>query len=441
MTTTEIILSNVRKLYDGSARDASAVHEGCDVHLRDGKIRQTRPHDAAARTTDDVTVIDASAWYVTPGLIDCHGHVTIFGLSREDLETSESGAGLVYVEKILWRTLVDGGVTTLRDVGGATHMMKRLVDEGVMIGPRMKIAICMLSTTGGHADFLGPDRCHGELQRFWGPAPGRPSSVVDGPWECRKRVREIVACGADLIKLCTSPGVASPSDHLENQDFSPEEIQAICTEAEARGVRVAAHAHSRSGIRLAIENGVHDIQHISWMDEELVERAHAKGCSVTPTSWTMEVLQTTPGLTGFVRDKARRAYEVHARAVQYARSGDLKIFMGTDGVWPGMHGRNWMELVALIREGLSPLEAWYASTGAPAPAIGQDDTGTITEGQRADLLICTEDVIDDPARFEHGALLEVVKDGIGYRGNVAGIPQGGTRRSVAAALDGQNPTS
>lgn len=431
---SEIILSNVRKLYDGSSADASSVKKAHDVHVKDGKIKAVRPHDPAAASTDGIKVVDASSWYVTPGLIDCHGHVTVFGLSKEDLAVSESHYGYVYVEKILWRSLVEGGVTTLRDVGGATHRMKQLVEDGVFIGPRLKVAICMLSTTGGHADFHGPDRCHGALQNFWGPAEGRPPSVVDGPWECRKRVREILACGADLIKLCTSPGVASPGDHLEHQDFSPAEIEAICSEAASRGARVAAHAHSASGIELAIDNGVHDIQHISWMDDRLAEKAHAAGCTVTPTSWTMSVLQTTPGLSDFVRDKAKRAYEVHAQAVQYARDGGLKILMGTDGVWPGMHGRNWMELVHLMREGLSNLQAWHGSTGAPAPEIGQDDTGVLEPGKRADLLICTEDVIEDPGRFE-GNLLEVVKDGVAYRGAVDAFPQRSYRDSVADALD------
>ena len=50
----------------------------------------------------------------------------------------------------------------------------------------------------------------GELSRLWPPGPGRPSSIVDGPWACRKRVREIAACGGDLVKICASPGVVSP---------------------------------------------------------------------------------------------------------------------------------------------------------------------------------------------------------------------------------------
>ena len=214
---------------------------------------------------------------MTPGLVDAHSHITVLGLSHADMEKTNGIEALVWAERVLAVTLVDGGVTTLRDVGGATHRMKRLVDDGTWIGPRMKIAICMLSTTGGHADFRGPDRCHAEISRLWPEMPGRPSSLVDGPWECRKRVREIAACGADWIKLCTSPGVASPGDALEHRDFTAEEIAAICDEAAARGLKVAAHAHSASGIALAIENGVADIQHISFLDERLAAKAHAKG--------------------------------------------------------------------------------------------------------------------------------------------------------------------
>ena len=78
-----------------------------------------------------------------------------------------------------------------------------------------------------------------------------PLASSTGPWNARSRVREIAACGADLIKLCTSPGVASPGDQLDHRDLHPQEIEAICEEATARGLKVAAHAHSAPGIRLA----------------------------------------------------------------------------------------------------------------------------------------------------------------------------------------------
>ena len=60
-----------------------------------------------------------------------------------------SQSGLLYVEKILYTTLVNGGVTTARDIGGATDFIKRMINDNMMISPRLKIAIAMLSTTGG----------------------------------------------------------------------------------------------------------------------------------------------------------------------------------------------------------------------------------------------------------------------------------------------------
>ena len=429
-----LILRNIETLYDGSAAAAEAVHRGVDLFVDKGRIHELRPHDAELSIGPDHDVVDAAGLTVTPGLIDCHGHITALGLTREAMDTMLGHTALVYVEKILHATLVDGGVTTMRDIGGATDMMKRLVDDGVMLGPRLMIAICMLSTTGGHADFRGPDRCHATISRLWPAGPGRPSSIVDGPWECRKRVREIAACGADLIKLCTSPGVASPGDALEHRDFTAEEIAAICDEAKGRGLRVAAHAHSASGIELAIENGVHDIQHISYMDDRLAEMAYEHGCTVTPTSWVIQALPMAEGLTPFVMDKVRKVAEVHQNAVEQAAKHGLKILAGTDPVLPGMHGRNFMEMVALMRDGLSALHAWHTMTGLAASEIGRDDTGEIAPGRRADLLICDQDVVEDPARLDRGALCEVVKDGVGHRG-FTGVPQRTFAGTVRDVLD------
>ncbi|MBX9569684.1 MAG: amidohydrolase family protein [Candidatus Obscuribacterales bacterium] len=426
-----LVLRNISKLYDGSSSDSSSVHQNIDMYIDKGKIDKLIPHQPDASFGSEPTVIDCSDFTITPGMIDCHGHITILGFSTAEIDRMNSAPSLLYVEKILYTTLVNGGVTTMRDIGGATHQMKRLIDEGVMIGPRLKIAICMLSTTGGHADFRGPDRCHAQLSKLFIEGPGRPSSVVDGPWECRKRVREIAACGADLIKLCTSPGVASPSDKLEHQDFTADEIRAICDEAAARGLKVAAHAHSQSGIALAINNGVHDIQHISYMDERLVEAAFEKGCTVTPTSWIINALLKEDNLSDFVKEKVKKVGEVHAQAVQFAAKGGLKILAGTDAVLPGMHGQNYMEIASLIADGLSPLQAWHGATGLAAEEIGQTDTGELKPGKRADLLICKGNVFDKPELLGQGGLIEVIKDGEAYRGGIPQIKQ----RTFSTSVD------
>ncbi len=428
-----LILSNISKLYDGTSAERSSLHQEVDLILDGSRIHALEPHAPDRPLAPGDSKVDCSGLTVTPGLIDCHGHITVLGLADEHIDRMNSQATIVYVERILYTSLVHGGVTTMRDIGGATDWMKRLVDEGIVIGPRLKIAICMLSTTGGHADFRGPDRCHGELSRLWPTAPGRPSSIVDGPWACRQRVREVAACGADLIKVCASPGVASPSDKLEHREFTPEELTSITDEAKARGLRVAAHAHSSTGIESAIENGVHDIQHISYMDERLVERAAAKGCTVTPTSWVIYELLEAEGLSPFVMEKVKQVAEVHAKAVQFAASGDLPILMGTDPVLPGMHGRNYMELYYLMREGLSSLSAWYGSTGLAAKEIGADDCGAIAPGKRADLLVARGDVIEDPRLFAEG-MVEVIQDGVGYRAGLEGVPQRDFAGTLAATL-------
>ncbi|MCB9898835.1 MAG: amidohydrolase family protein [Planctomycetes bacterium] len=429
-----LVLSNVARLYDGTSADASAVHHGVDLFLDAGRVHALRPHDPGLVLGDAHVEVDCSAYTVTPGLVDCHGHVTVLGIDGASIDRMNSGSMLIWVEKILHTTLVDGGVTTMRDVGGATHLMKRLVDEGALIGPRLKISICMLSTTGGHADFRGPDRCHGELSRLWPAAPGRPSSIVDGVEACRLRVREVAACGADLIKICASPGVASPGDRLEHREFTAAELEAICDEAGARGLKVAAHAHSRSGIEMAIRHGVSDIQHISFLDERLAGLAAEKGCTVTPTSWVGHALLAAENLSPFVMEKVKQVAEHHAHATQCALAAGLPILAGTDPVLPGMHGKNWKEIAALVREGLSPLAAWHSATGLAARHVGQDDAGELVPGKRADLLLCTEDVLADPRAFERGALLEVVKDGVAHRGGVPAIPQATYRTRVEELL-------
>ncbi len=418
-----IILSNILKLYDGTSDTAEAIRERLDVWIDGGLIKAVQPHNPSNPQGSEVQRVDCSAYTVTPGLIDCHGHVTLWGVGNDNLDRMNSPEAPFWAERILYRTLVHGGVTTLRDVGGATQVLKRLVDQGVLLGPRLQLAICMLSTTGGHADFRGPDRCCGELSRLWPAGPGRPSSIVDGPWDCRKRVREIAACGGDLVKICASPGVVSPTDHLEHRDFTLEEMDAICDEAAGRGMYVAAHAHSHGGIRMAIESGVKDIQHISFMDDELAELAYAKGCRVTPTSWVGQRLLQSGEFNEFITSKVQAVSESHARAVKAAHASGLKLLAGTDPVLPDMHGRNYMELVALIQEGVPSLAAWFGATGLAAEQLGLTETGMLVEGRRADLLVCREDVVEDPSSLDKGALVEVVKDGWGYRNGIPAIPQ------------------
>ena len=123
-----LILSDIGVLYDGNGAGDSAVHRHVDLFVDGGLIHEVKPHDPALAVGEAHTQVDASAWSVVPGLIDCHSHLTVLGLDGGSIDLMNTGEMLVWVEKILHTTLVDGGVTTARDVGGATHLMKRLVE-------------------------------------------------------------------------------------------------------------------------------------------------------------------------------------------------------------------------------------------------------------------------------------------------------------------------
>ena len=89
-----IVLSNVARLYDGSSAEETAVQSGVDLFLEGSRIHELRPHDPSLCAGDQLVHIDASAWTVTPGLIDCHSHVTITGIGDANLDATNSPIGL-----------------------------------------------------------------------------------------------------------------------------------------------------------------------------------------------------------------------------------------------------------------------------------------------------------------------------------------------------------
>ena len=124
------------------------------------------------------------------------------------------------------------GFTTVRDVGGPSFGLKRAIDEGVAVGPRIFPSGAIISVTSGHGDF----RQGFEVPRSLGAPLSRGEQVgaamiADSPDEVRVRVREQLMLGAGQIKLTAGGGVASPHSPLDASTF---------TEAELRGAVEAA---------------------------------------------------------------------------------------------------------------------------------------------------------------------------------------------------------
>lgn len=413
------ILSNIKKLYDGTSSNESSIHQGVDVIIDNGLIHTIAAHDPNKKYPE-ATIIDCSNYIVTPGLIDCHLHITVVDFNTDKMN---SQAEILYIEKNLYKTLVYGGVTTARDMGGATHYIKRLLAGEVVLGPRLKTSVSIFCPTGGHADFRKPDCFYHQPPIILPPEPGRPSCIVDGPEQCRKRVREVIGCGADLIKICTSGGVVSPTDRIEDRPFTDEEIAAFVDEANAHGKFVASHAESPIGISMAIEHGVHFLEHATFMNDELAQAAKKAQCVVTPTTWTFHILAEHPTLSSLVQKKGKEALDAMHEAVQCMLKYELPLLMGSDAGMSFMHGQNYMELVHMVKEGIPPLTAWYGATGLAAENVDEPQTGTIVAGQFADLLLFEQDVIAQPELWNKDTLFEVIKDGYAYRGKLKELPQ------------------
>jgi len=370
------------RVFDGTATLASA-----DVVVEDGRIVDVGPG------LDGDEAVELAGRAVLPGLLDCHTHVVIDRIDfMRELETPFSYWFYVAIENL--RKTLAIGITTVRDAAGADLGIKMAVEEGLIAGPRLRIAITALSQTGGHGDGWMPSGYDITSPTY----PGMPSGIVDGPDEMRRRVREIVRAGADHIKVCTSGGVLSPRDDPRHGHFRDDELAVLVEEANAAGIFVMAHAQGAPGIKAAVRAGIRSIEHGIFLDDEAIAMMLERGTWLVPTLLAPQgVLDAEAAGAAIPAASVRKAHEVidiHRAAVRRAIAAGVKIAMGTDsGVTP--HGHNLRELALLVENGMTPLGAMLATTRSAAELIGvEDELGSIEPGKRADLVVVDGDPFD-----------------------------------------------
>lgn len=372
------------QVFDGTGSAAADA----DVVVADGRIVDVGPG------LDGDEVIDCAGRTVLPGLVDCHVHLLFSGVNP--LNTLQTPFSYPYYEAVRnLRLTLDQGITTVRDAGGADLGVKEAVANGLVPGPRVHIAVSMVSQTGGHGDGWYPSGCSVPLLA---PHPGRPDTVVDGPEGIRRVVRELVRAGADVIKVATSGGVLSARDDPRHGHFRDDEVAMMVTEAEAAGISVMAHAQATDGIKTAVRNGVRSIEHGIYLDDEAIELMLDWGTWLVPTlaapRAVLDMAASGVPYPDAVLAKARMVLADHTESVRRAVAAGVTIAMGTDsGVGP--HGRNLAELQLLVDCGMTPEQALHAATGSACELLDvAGDRGTIAPGQRADLLVVTGGLSD-----------------------------------------------
>ena len=230
----------------------------------------------------DADIIDLKNQMVLPGLIDMHVHVTFERDAKRNPHqwTTEYEADYALRSlKYLQRT-VDAGFTSVRDLGSSYQVifpLKRAVERGDIVGPRIFAAGDMITPTGGHGDM------HGYRRDITKATEGGGLGVCDGAADCTRAVRDVIKSGADVIKITATGGVLSNTAAGVNQQFTDEELSAIVNTAHHLGRKVTAHAHGTEGIKAALRAGVDSIEHGSFLDKDTVKLFKKQNAYLVPT--------------------------------------------------------------------------------------------------------------------------------------------------------------
>ncbi len=262
----------------------SEIREGFDVLVVDERIQEISDRPLKAPNAQE---IDLHGRTLMPGLTDAHVHVTAVDANIAALEDLPPSL-LTAKAKVLLGKMLMRGFTTVRDAGGADWGLSEAVSLGLFKGPRLLFSGHPLSQTGGHGDSRNKNNSYEGCA--CGISNSSLSRLADGVDEVRKAARDELRKGATQIKIMASGGVASPTDHVANTQYSLEEIQAVVEEAVAARTYVMAHAYTARAIKRALECGVRSIEHGNLIDQETAELATKLGAFVVPTMVTYQML-------------------------------------------------------------------------------------------------------------------------------------------------------
>ncbi len=337
-----------------------------------------------------------------PGLIDAHTHLTWDPQSQRSDPPGVTiprepliGAGVA-------RRTLDAGFTTVRSLGSTGYSdlaLRDAIADGHVPGPRVQAAVTGLGPPNGVCD---------TVFQHEGAVSGLEAAVA--------KVKQLIAAGADVIKLCAGGGVLPQESAAQATEFSEAELRAMVEEAHRQGRKVAAHAQGPEAIRRAVEAGVDSIEHGGLIDEASARRMKEKGVFLVPTlyrlDWTLENAEKN-GAPAAALERLRRSRELARKHVARAIQIGVPVAFGTDAtVYP--HGLNAHEFAVLVELGVPPLEAIRSATLNAAQLLGwTGKVGTIEPGAFADLIAVEGNPLEDITRLEEVRL--VIKGGAIYK--------------------------
>jgi imidazolonepropionase-like amidohydrolase len=368
-----------------------------DVLVEGNLIKQVSEDIEAPKGS---TVIDGKGSVLMPGLIDAHWHTMYIGLPLSTLENGDmieaAARAVPKAEGVLMR-----GFTTVRDLGGPSEGLKKIIDQGVIPGPRILPSGPGISQTSGHFDYrdytaipVSPS----DPMSYWYRT--RMFAVADGEVEMIKRVRENLRMGAAQIKLATGGGVSSVYDPLDVAEFRLEEIKAAVDVAEDFNTYVATHVMTDRAIRKSIEAGVKSIEHGYFASDETLQIMAEKG------GWLCQQRFFEGDLEYPDADRSEKFEEVvknTARIYQNAKKYGVNLGFGTD-LLMNPPSENQGAQLARLGTWMSPYEVLKIATSenakmlemsGPRHPYKEGPLGVIKEGAYADILLVNGNPLED----------------------------------------------
>ncbi len=320
--TPPVLFTNVA-LFDGLG---TTLRQGINVLVEGERISAIM--EGAVTAPEGATVIDCGGRTLMPGMIDCHTHLFMTGASQAEMMAPEAtleSLTAIAVEEA--RLMLLRGFTSVRDVGGPVFALKRMIDSGAAIGPRIYPSGAMISQTSGHGDFRTPEE---RSRRFGGTVSIGEllgvAFIADGRDEVLTAVRENLRAGASQIKVMAGGGAASAYDPLDVAQYTFDELLAAVQAADDWGTYVATHAYTTKAVRRCLEAGVKCIEHGQLLEEETIKMIADKGVFLS-----LQVLSPAPPTqTADVIFKKQMVVDGTDTAFSLARANGVKLAYGSD---------------------------------------------------------------------------------------------------------------
>jgi len=253
------------------------LYENHSVLIEGNLIRTISPNKITVNT--DASVIDGQGKTLMPGLIDSHVHFYLsMGGARPGMETSRWDYFAAMGAAAAQEWFADG-FTTVRDAGGMHDGLRKVIDAGLLDGPRMYLAGGMLSQSSGHGDMVPTGQSNPEHSNL---VKLGITLIADGENEVRKKVRQNFSSGANFTKIMIGGGVAGAKGPMWAAQFTDAEIIAAVEESAARDMYVSAHIYRDEHIKRALQLGVKGIEHGQFITEKTARLLKEKGAFISP---------------------------------------------------------------------------------------------------------------------------------------------------------------